>query len=74
MTRQTQEQLIDFIQQELKVEPEAIALAQRSVQFPVQLPVSLWQYGLITLDGVNHIWNWLESRSDTEQFSSGPCA
>lgn len=74
MSRQIQDQLIQFIEQELHVEPEAIALAQRHVQFPSQIPVSLWHYGLISLEGVNRIWSWIDARSDLEGISSGTCA
>ena len=59
------EKFIGFLTQELHLEPEAIALAQRQVQFPFQLPVSLWQYGLISLEGVNQIWTWIETHSDS---------
>ena len=66
MSASFQTQLIGFLEQELHLEPDAIALAQRQVQFPFQLPVSLWQYGLISLDGVNQIWTWIETHSDLD--------
>ena len=66
MSAALQKQLIGFLEQELHLEPEAIALAQRQVQFPSQLPVSLWQYGLISLEGVNQVWTWIESHSDLD--------
>lgn len=74
MQRQFQHQLTQFIEQELDVQPDAIALAWRNVQFPSQLPVSLWQYGLISLEGVSRIWSWIEARSGLESVSSGTCA
>ena len=66
-----QNTLIEYIQKELDVESEAIALALKTVQFPSQLPVSLWLYGLISLDGVNQVWNWIDARSELECLPEG---
>jgi len=74
MSSQVQDQLFHLIEQELHVEPEAIALAQRNVQFPFHLPISLWQYGLISLDGVSQIWTWIETLSEQASSPVGHCS
>jgi Protein of unknown function (DUF2949) len=53
-------QLIDFLQQELSVSPEAIALVLRQKPASAQLPIMLWQYGLITLQQLDKIFDWRE--------------
>jgi len=57
----TKERLIDFLQTELAVPDAAIAFAQRQAeQDPSLLPLTLWQYGLVTLDQLNQIFDWLD--------------
>lgn len=54
-------QLIEFLEQELAVAPEAIALVLRRHQpLTSQLPIMLWQYGLITLQQLDKIFDWRE--------------
>ncbi len=53
-------QLIDFLQEQLALPPLAIAMAIRlGEQNPGPLPMILWQYGLISLDQLNQIFDWL---------------
>ncbi len=60
VTHQTQ--LIDFLQEELAIPTEAIAIALRHVNEPSNLlPVILWQYGLITIDQLDQVFDWLEA-------------
>ncbi|MBW4554200.1 MAG: DUF2949 domain-containing protein [Aphanocapsa sp. GSE-SYN-MK-11-07L] len=54
--------LIDFLQQELSIAPEAIAL-RRHQPASAQLPIMLWQYGLITLQQLDKIFDWREQVS-----------
>jgi hypothetical protein len=55
-------QLIDFLQEQLALPPLAIAMAIRlREQNPGPLPMILWQYGLISLDQLNQIFDWLAS-------------
>ncbi len=57
-----QTRLIQFIQDDLGVPTAAIALALRQNEpIPHLLPMILWQYGLVTLDQLNQILDWLES-------------
>ena len=55
------EKLIPFLQQDLGVSIEQIELALRHIQeTPNQLPMILWQYGLINLEQLEKIFDWLE--------------
>jgi len=56
------EKLIQFLQQELAVSIEQIDLALRNIQeTPNQLPMILWQYGLINLEQLDKIFDWLDT-------------
>lgn len=55
-------ELIQFLQEDLAVSPSSIAIAQRyREQDPGPLPIILWQYGLITLEQLDRIYDWLEA-------------
>lgn len=55
-------QLIKFLTEELLVPDAAIALAKRQPEVSASLlPMQLWQYGLISLDELNRIFDWLEA-------------
>lgn len=55
------EQLIDFLQSELKISARAISLAQRTQDLePNILPIILWQYGLLNTKQLDEVFNWLE--------------
>jgi hypothetical protein len=54
--------LIQFLQNDLAVSQESINLALRySEQERGPLPMVLWQYGLITLEQLEQIYDWLEA-------------
>jgi len=56
-------QLIDYLQGELAISNSAIAVALRhGEQDAGQLPLVLWQYGLVTLEQLNRIFDWLEGQ------------
>ncbi len=56
--------LIRFLQEELFVPAESIAIALRQENvFPDLLPMVLWQYGLITLEQLDRVFDWLETAS-----------
>jgi hypothetical protein len=58
----TQTRLIHFLQEELLVSAESIAIAQRQeAMFPDLLPMVLWQYGLITIEQLEQVFDWLET-------------
>ncbi len=53
--------LIKFLQDELNISPAAINMAMRHYeQDPGPLPMVLWQYGLVSLDQLEQIYDWLE--------------
>lgn len=55
------EKLIHFLQQELDLPHEQVELALRQVrEVPHQLPMVLWQYGLVNLWQLERIFDWLE--------------
>lgn len=54
--------LIDFLRDELAVPASAIAIALRHHEAGSSLlPMVLWQYGLITLDQLNQVFDWMET-------------
>lgn len=57
-----QSDLVTFLQTDLAVSDAAIAIAMRHIEHRSHLlPVVLWQYGLITLDQLNQVFDWLEA-------------
>ncbi|XGV99316.1 MAG: DUF2949 domain-containing protein [Leptolyngbya sp. BL-A-14] len=56
-------QLIQFLQQELSISAAEIdVLLHHPEQAHAPLPMVLWQYGLITLQQLAQIFDWLEAR------------
>jgi len=56
-------QLIDYLLRELAVSNSAIAVALRhGEQDGSQLPMVLWQYGLVTLEQLDLIFDWMEAQ------------
>ncbi|RMF24123.1 MAG: DUF2949 domain-containing protein [Cyanobacteria bacterium J083] len=55
--------LIDFLREELCLSPHSIAIAQKcSEEEHAPLPMVLWQYGLVTLEELDGIYDWLENK------------
>jgi Protein of unknown function (DUF2949) len=55
-------QFIEYLQQELGISETEIALAHREQQPSMtELPIVLWNYGLIDLEKVGKIFDWMES-------------
>jgi Protein of unknown function (DUF2949) len=53
---------LQFLEDELALSAPSIAIALRHVeQDPGPLPMILWQYGLVTLEQLDRIYDWLES-------------
>lgn len=60
MNRQTQ--LIQYLQDELALSPDALTLASRCPhRTATQIPIILWQYGLVNLQQLEQIFDWLAS-------------
>ncbi|MGD1942168.1 MAG: DUF2949 domain-containing protein [Leptolyngbyaceae cyanobacterium] len=54
--------LIRFLQTELAVSQDSINMALRHYeQDPGPLPIVLWQYGLISLEQLDQIYDWMEA-------------
>ncbi len=55
------QKLVRFLQQELEIPAESIALVQRHPELPYSsFPMLLWGYGLITLSQLERIFDWLD--------------
>ena len=61
MQSQETTRLISFLQSELAIPADWIALAQRQGEAPNLLPMVLWQYGLVTLSQLDQVFDWLET-------------
>ncbi|NJN86734.1 MAG: DUF2949 domain-containing protein [Leptolyngbyaceae cyanobacterium SL_7_1] len=64
MTPTQQAQFLQFLQNDLELSASSIAVAQKQrSQDPGPLPIILWQYGLVTLEQLDQIYDWLETSS-----------
>jgi hypothetical protein len=60
----TNHPLVHFLRDELSIPSASISLAlQHSQHTPSLMPMVLWQYGLVSLNELNEIFDWLENRS-----------
>ncbi|MBD1922033.1 DUF2949 domain-containing protein [Microcoleus sp. FACHB-831] len=51
-----------FLQEDLAISKASMAIALRHrEQDPGPLPMILWQYGLVTLEQLDRIYDWLET-------------
>ncbi len=62
MSPSTYSRLIHFLQEDLAISAASIAVALRhSEQERGPLPMVLWQYGLVSLEQLEQIYDWLET-------------
>ena len=62
VTQSSYSRLIRFLQDDLSISAASLAVALRhSEQDPGPLPMILWQYGLVTLEQLEQIYDWLET-------------
>ena len=62
MAPTTYSRLIRFLEEELALSPSSIEMALRHrEQDPGPLPMILWNYGLITIEQLDQIFEWMES-------------
>lgn len=62
MVPSTYSRLIRFLQDDLAISTASLAVALRHrEQDPGPLPMILWQYGLVTLEQLEQIYDWLET-------------
>jgi hypothetical protein len=72
MTPATYSRFIHFLQEDLALSSSSIAIALRyREQDPGPLPMILWQYGLVTLDQLDRIFDWLETAQPSPAPSEG---
>ena len=56
------QKLVNFLQQELNIPAESIALVERHPELPYSsFPMLLWRYGLITTAQLERIFDWLDN-------------
>ena len=61
MPHTTSPQFLRFLHEELCLSADSIAIAQRSMnETKGPLPMLLWQYGLINLNELDKIYDWLD--------------
>jgi len=61
------EQLISFLQSELSIPTHSINLALKSQERdPSRLSIILWQYGLLTLEQLEQVFDWIETLKFTD--------
>jgi hypothetical protein len=54
--------LVDFLQDDLAVPAASMAIAFKQTEHtPGPLPMILWQYGLVTLDQLDLIYDWIKN-------------
>ncbi len=62
MPPSTHSTFVQFLRDELLIPDASIAIAQKhSEQNQGPMPMVLWQYGLVTLEQLNQIYEWLET-------------
>ncbi len=59
MTATNRAQFINFLQEDLAIPAPALFLALQHPEQQTDLPMILWQYGLITLTELDRIFDWL---------------
>lgn len=62
MSPLTYSRFVEFLTQELSLSARSISMAERSVEENSGLlPMILWKYGLVTLQELDKIYEWLET-------------
>jgi hypothetical protein len=61
MNTQVQARFMQYLQEELAIPHDSLAIALRHPpQNAIQLPMVLWQYGLVNLNQLEQMLDWLE--------------
>jgi hypothetical protein len=54
--------LINFLQEDLAISPSSVSIGLKQIEHnPGPLPMILWQYGLVTIEQLDRIYDWMES-------------
>lgn len=57
-------ELLKFLHHDLEVSSASLDVALKQwKQDPGPLPIVLWQYGLVTLDQLDKIYDWMDSEN-----------
>lgn len=57
------ENFFHFLQHEIAIAPAELATIERHKHQTDPLPMLLWQYGFVSLEQLQQIWNWLEDQT-----------
>jgi len=64
-----QARLIEYLEQEMGLPEDAIALAVRQAgALPNLLPIALWKYGFVTAKQLDQIFDWLETLQPSQNL------
>jgi hypothetical protein len=59
--------LIHFLQEDIAIPASSMAIAFRQVEHnPGPLPMILWQYGLVTIEQLDRIYDWIETHNTSK--------
>jgi hypothetical protein len=54
--------LIHFLQDDLAISAASMSIALKQVEHnPGPLPMILWQYGLVTIEQLDRIYDWMDA-------------
>ncbi len=54
--------LIRFLQDDLAISAQSMAIVLKQVEHnPGPLPMLLWQYGLVTIEQLDRIYDWIDA-------------
>ena len=55
---------VKFLKEDLSLSSDSIKVVQRAVEEnPGPIPMVLWQYGLVTLEELDRIYDWLHNKA-----------
>lgn len=58
------DKFLKFLKEELALSNDSIEIVQRSVEDRHDpIPMILWQYGLVTLEELDRIYDWLHTKT-----------
>jgi hypothetical protein len=58
---------LSFLHEELVISQEALSLGLRHLNTDAsQLPIVLWQYGLLNLQQLSQAWDWLDKTAEQD--------
>ena len=62
MKSSTNKSLYKFLQEDLSLSQDALTMVRKAVETNFEpVPMILWQYGFVTLEELDRIFDWLET-------------